>query len=99
MSELACLLCLKFQIEKEAFEEAEKERRAREEEVIIMNFKCFCNVVTWHYSFTDRFLSDYSVIEHVIGWLCRKVKGQERKVNRGGGIGIVDTAIEGATEG
>lgn len=46
MSKLACLLCMKFQIEKEAFEEAEKERRAREEEVIKMKFKCFCNFVT-----------------------------------------------------
>jgi hypothetical protein len=37
---------MKFQIEKEAFEEAEKERRAREEEVMNLKFKCFCNFVT-----------------------------------------------------
>jgi hypothetical protein len=90
---------MKFQIEKEAFEEAEKERRAREEEVMNLKFKCFCNFVTWHYSFTDQFLSEYSVIEHVIGWLCRTLKEQERKVNGGGMRGIVGTEIEGATEG
>ena len=80
-----------FQVEKEAFEEAEKERRAREEEVV--------NPIAWGFeSGISCILFEY-LLKSLNCYLCRKLKGQERRVKRGEERGTIDIETRDIEEG
>ena len=51
-----------------------------------------------HCSFTEQCSFEFSVIDHVIEWLYKKLMEQERMVNGDRGRGIVGVEIEGAEE-
>ena len=72
----------KFQAEKEAFEEAEKERRAREEEVV--------SLIAWGYESGISFILSEYLLKSLNCYLCRKLKGQERRLKRGEERGTIN---------